>query len=150
VCGIAGVVAVVLIAVLIVHFLVFAVQRGRKRSKADEDDSTDNANKTGAAAVGTRAGAKAGQHNRRRVVVLKSDSCGHCRALAPVIASLQAQGVRIESVDAPATFAHEWFADNGISGFPTICELLGDRVVHIFKGRRTAENIAAYVNERLH
>jgi len=80
--------------------------------------------------------------------VLRAESCSHCKAVAPVIQSLQEQGLPIHFIDALATYKYEWFGKNGVTGFPTICEMHGDRVVHIFTGRRTAENISAYVKER--
>ena len=156
-CGALGLVGVVIIAVLVVVYLAQA----RQKHSSDHSDHSDVSGWTQPRATQPRATQV--QHGTlkrsasilsenteaQRVVILKSESCGHCKALTPVIQALQKQGVNIESVDAPSTFANKWFAENGVVGFPTICEMKGDRVVDIFKGRRTAENIKAYVEQRL-
>ena len=163
-CAVVGSAGVVLIAVLIVYSLVQTVnEQRRKREQLEQLEQLEGPGQPRTSGLTNDwqqqvstvqqgpHGAKAGQPEVKRVVVLKSESCGHCKQLAPVIVSLQQQGLQIESVDAVAKYAHVpgWFGQNGVKGLPTICEMHGDRVVDIFKGRRTAENIAAYVRQRL-
>ena len=134
-CGVAGAIGVAVIAFFIVYSLVLA------RKRANDHLARQLVQASGQAKP-------AASSSGRRIVVFKAEWCSHCKALAPVIQLLQAQGVPIQSIEAPAAYTQEWFAKNGVTGFPTICELHNDRVVHIFTGRRTADNIAAYVKER--
>lgn len=85
----------------------------------------------------------------KRVVMLKSDRCGHCKALLPVIEKLKEKGVPIQIVDGPSTYKYAWYVKNNITGFPTICEIRGDKVTDVFTGRRTAASIEAYVADRM-
>lgn len=138
-CGVAGAIGVAVIAFFIVYSLVLA------RKRADDHLARQLVQASGQAKPAAITSASS---SGRRIVVFKAEWCSHCKALAPVIQLLQAQGVPIESIEAPVAYTQEWFAKNGVTGFPTICELHNDRVVHIFTGRRTADNIAAYVKER--
>ena len=140
-CGVAGAIGVAVIAFLIVYSLVMARKRTNEHSANRLVQTSNQAN---TAAMSAASAASSG----RRIVVFKAEWCGHCKSLAPVIQFLQAQGVPIQSIEAPLAYTQEWFAKNGVTGFPTICELHNDRVVDIFTGRRTADNIAAYVKER--
>ena len=140
-CGVAGAIGVAVIAFLIVYSLVMDRKRTNEHSASQLVQASDQA-KTNAMSAGAAS-------SGRRIVVFKAEWCSHCKALAPVIQLLQAQGVPIQSIEAPLAYTQEWFAKNGVTGFPTICELHNDRVVHIFTGRRTVDNIASYVKERI-
>ena len=150
-CGLVGAFAVALVTLLVVYPMFQkrqmlqvqsndALQTGAN-NKIDEDEKDENGDFK-------RLRKRAGGSDEKQVVVLTSESCGHCKALAPVIRELQSQGLPIHAIDAPSTYAYEWFGQNGVTGFPTVCEMQSDRVLHIFTGRRTAENIAAYVRTR--
>lgn len=158
-CGLVGTFAVMLVALLVVYPLV---QKRRHMLRMQSDGSlqtgSNNNNNNGNGdgeeeeedekEEEKHLRKRAGASDEKQVVVLTSESCGHCKALAPVIRELQSQGLPIHTIDAPSTYAYEWFGQNGVTGFPTVCEMQNDRVLHIFTGRRTAENIAAYVRTR--
>jgi hypothetical protein len=132
--AVCGGVAVIVVAVLLLVFLLPKNGRAAGKGKGKAQD-----------------GAKDGDaqcNEPRRVVMLKSDKCSHCRALLPVVRQLQSQGVTIDIVDGPSTFDYDWYVANGIQGFPTICELQGKKVLDIFTGRRTADAIAKYCQDR--
>ena len=103
---------------------------------------------TGIAVVGGSS-KDTSNHALRRVVVLKSEHCTHCRDLLPAVIAMQSRGVDIHIIDVLSTFSREWFTSNKVVGLPTICEMTGDSVTHMFTGRRSPQAIEQYVKDRM-
>lgn len=141
VCGVFGGATVIAMFVLLFIFLIPRIPRGAGGEKwtPPTRDGGEEGDK----------GDKGACKHPRRIVMLKSDRCGHCKALLPVVEELKAKGVPIEIVDGPSTYRYAWYVKNNITGFPTICEIRGDKVTDVFTGRRTASSIEKYCIDRM-
>jgi len=129
--GIAACIVVIIIVVLL-------LTQARRHQKPDDAD------------VGApdATSLSAGENTGRRLAVIKSDNCGHCRALMPLLEAMIAEGTSIDLVRGEDK-AMSWYRENNVRGYPTICIMDGDSVVEMHRGPRTKEAILEFREEHL-
>ena len=86
-----------------------------------------------------------GEPGQLHLALIKSPTCPHCVAVTPIFEQLQADDSTVQIVD--GTLLHyDWFVENGVTGFPTVCAMRGNQVVYIHRGPRTREAIVKFWN----
>ena len=86
------------------------------------------------------------EDNELYLALIKSPTCPHCVAVTPIFEQLKSKNSTVQIID--GTLLHyDWFVDNRVTGFPTICAMRNNKVLYIHRGARTRSDILNFWNE---
>ena len=85
---------------------------------------------------------------KRKIIYFHMDGCGHCKKFTPEWERF-VQGTNIPNSKINASSNSPLIKKLGISGYPTVVVVEGERLVETFNDERTAENLNKFASKHI-